>query len=443
MIGLLFLALLAAGLAPALAQAEEEKPPAEVRTGEVLHLRIDSIIHPVVAEFIVDSMAEADASEAQLLVVELSTPGGLLPSTREMFTAMLAAETPVAVYVSPSGSQAASAGFFLLMAADVAAMAPGTNTGAAHPVGGDGKDIEGTMGEKVEQDSAATIRSLAERQGRNVEAAEAGVLESTSYSADEALDLELIDLIVDSLPQLLDEIDGRVIEKGGQRWRLETADAPVRRLEMPALRQILSVLANPSLAAILMSLGFLGIYFEFMNPGSYLPGIVGALCLILAFLGLSILPFNAAGIALILLAVALFVAEVKVASFGLLTLAGVVSLVLGALVLFKDAGPAIRVSNSALISIAATALLVVGSLMVLVLRAHRRPASTGRDGLVGARGKVTSALDPDGKVFVQGEIWNATAETPVADRQPVEVIAVEGMLLRVRPLSSTSSPEAS
>jgi membrane-bound serine protease (ClpP class) len=440
--GLALLALAAAvaaaqdGAAPTAAAPAPAAVPAPAPGAPVLHLRLDSIIHPVAAEFVRDAVAHADTRRAAALVVELSTPGGLLPSTREIFTAMLGAATPVVVYVSPSGAQAASAGFFILMAADVAAMAPGTNTGAAHPVSGGGEDIPGKMGEKVEEDSAATIRALAQRRGRNLEAAEKAVLESKSYSASEALAAGLVDLVAPSLAALLTEIDGREIEKHDRKLKLATAAAPVEEFEMPALRRLLSAIAHPNIAAILLTLGFLGLYFELMNPGAVLPGVVGAICLIFAFFALSVLPFNYAGLALILLAVVLFIAEIKVTSFGLLTVGGVVALALGMMLLFKTAEPALRVSLGLVATLAVFAVLVVGFLMTLVVRAHRARVHTGAEGLVREAGRAFSDLSPRGKVFVHGEIWHAVSERPVAAGEPVEVVAVEGMLLRVRPLAA-------
>ncbi|MFQ5349989.1 MAG: nodulation protein NfeD, partial [Thermoanaerobaculia bacterium] len=320
----------------ALGQTSEEPP-------RVVRITVDSIIHPVVQTFVAESLAEAGRLDADLFVIELSTPGGLLTSTRQIVQEMLGADIPVVVYVSPSGAHAASAGFFLLMAADVAAMAPGTNTGAAHPVGGQGEDVEGDLGEKVEQDAAAQIRSLAARNGRNADLAESAVVESKSFTAEEALENGLIDLIAADLDELLSEIDGRVLEAGrDEPATLRTADADVRSLEMSSFQRLLSAIAHPNIAYILMTLGGLGLYFELSNPGAILPGVVGAICLILAFFALSVLPVNYAGIALIMLAIVFFIAEIKVVSYGLLTVGGLVSLVLGSLMLFKSADPAIR-----------------------------------------------------------------------------------------------------
>jgi membrane-bound serine protease (ClpP class) len=407
--------------------------------GAVMVARVDSIIQPVVADYLVDTLAEADRVGAAAVVVELNTPGGLMTSTREISQAMLNATTPVVVYVAPSGAQAASAGFFILMSADVAAMAPGSNTGAAHPVGGQGEDIKGTMGEKVEQDAAANIRSLAARRGRNVELAEKAVVESRSFTAEEAKEEGLIDVVAPSLEELLADIDGFEVEKAsGEKVALATAEAPVERTDMSPVQRFLSILVHPNVAYILLTLGFLGLYFELSNPGVILPGVVGGICLILGFYGLSVLPVNYAGLALILLAMILFIAEVKVTSFGLLTVAGVISLVVGSLMLFKSTDPAVRVSLSLVYGMAAFALITATFLVTLVVRAHRSQVQTGAEGLVGRRAVARTALEPRGKVFLHGELWDAEAETSVPAGQEVEVAAVDGLRLKVRPLSVPS-----
>jgi membrane-bound serine protease (ClpP class) len=442
---LLLLTLSPAGSGPVSAQggepsesAEAEKPAPAIRP--VLRIRVDSAIQPVVAEFIRESLKEADDRDAQLLVLELATPGGLSTSMRKICTAILGSATPVAVYVSPSGSHAASAGFFILMAADIAAMAPGTNTGAAASVGGQGEDIKGTMGKKVEQDAAAYIRSLATRKGRNVELAESAVLgdKAKAFSAEEALEGNLIDLISPSLTRLLVELDGREIEKNGRTVVLETADAPVEELEMRRFQRILAILADPTIAFLLLSLGGLGIYFELMNPGAIFPGVFGAIALVLAFFGLSVLPFSYAGVALILLSLAFFIAEIKVQSFGLLTIGGVVSLVLGAMLLIKSPEPAMQVSWQVIAAVAVTAILVVAFLFSLAYRAFRNRVRTGAEGMVTERGVVREALDPRGKVWVHGELWSAYASEPIPVGEEVEVVAVDGMRIEVRRIAEPS-----
>jgi membrane-bound serine protease (ClpP class) len=428
------------------AAASAAEPPAEAPEASprprVVHVRVDSIIHPVVAGFLADALDEADRLGAQAIVIELSTPGGLLTSTREISTAMLGAETPVVVYVSPSGAQAASAGFFLLMAADVAAMAPETNTGAAHPVGGQGEDIEGTMAEKVEQDAAATIRTLAERNGRDLELAEAAVVQSRSYTAREALESGLVDLIAPDVRSLLDAIDGREVRASSEQpVVLATRDAEITEIEMSKVQRLLSAIAHPNIAYILMTLGGLGLYFELSNPGAVLPGVIGGISLILAFFALSVLPVNYAGIALIVLAMIFFIAEIKVTSYGLLTVAGVGSLVLGSLMLFKSADPAIRVSLDVIFFVVAATVVVVVSLVLMVVRVHRSQVRTGVEGLIHEVGSAQSALEPRGKVFVHGELWDAVADESVVAGDRVEVVEVKGMTLRVRKERNADSIE--
>ncbi len=421
--------LLLAGLAAA-------DPPAKPRRAGVVHIRLASIIHPIAVQFVREAVAEADAAGAAALVIELDTPGGLLTSTREIASALLGARTPVVVWVAPSGAQAASAGFFVLMAADVAAMAPGTNTGAAHPVGPQGEDIAGTMGKKVEQDTAAWVRALAGRHGRNAELAEAAVRESRSFTAGEARAARLVEVIADSLPDLLRQVDGRAVRRGNAVHKLATAGAPVRELRLSGFQEVLARLAHPDIAYLLLTLGTLGLFFELMNPGAVLPGVVGGLCLLLAFFALSVLPVNYAGVAFLLLAVVFFIAEVKVTSYGLLTVAGLAALVLGSLMLFETSEPALRVSRELIATLALFAALVTGFLVMLALRARRQPVRTGREGMIGERGRsltpIVPGTRPGGKVFVHGEYWDAVADEAIAPETAIEVLAIEGFVLGVR-----------
>ncbi len=427
---MLFLAFASA----AVGQEPHERPA-------VVHIVVDSIIHPVSATHVLDGLREAEQLEAAAVVIELSTPGGLSTSMDEIVSGILESRVPVIVYVSPTGSRAASAGFYILMAGDLAAMAPSTHTGAAAAIQGDGSDIEGKLGEKVEQDGLAQIRSLAKRNNRNQELAEAAVRDSRSYTADEALEGGLIDLIAEDLPSLLDEIDGREIRStSDEPENLQTANAELTPYEMSTFQSFLAVIADPNIAYILMALGWLGLYFEFSNPGAILPGVVGAICMVLAFFALSVLPVNYAGIALILLAVIFFIAEIKVVSFGLLTVAGVISLVIGSLMLFKSADPAIRVSLDVILSAALFAAVVVGFVTFMVVKAHRQQVRTGSEGLLRERGVARSDLNPRGKVFVHGEIWDAESDVAVKSGDPIAVEAVEGLLLRVKGLAP-SEPE--
>lgn len=434
MLALCSVALLAAFSGLAAQEAEPgSETEAETELRPVYRLTVDSIIHRGTTEFVGDALNKAAEAEAAVIVIELSTPGGMLDQTREISTLMLNSEVPVVVYVAPSGAQAASAGFFLLMSADIAAMAPGTNTGAAHPVSGDGGDIEGAMGEKVEQDASAQIRSLAKRNGRNIELAEAAVLESRSFTAEEALASELIDLIAVDIEELLEAIDGRTVRQGDDEMTLATAGARVETLEMNAFQRFLSTIAHPNIAAILMSLGFLGLYFEFQSPGTILPGVVGAICLVLAFMALSVLPVNYAGILLLLLAGIFFIAEIKVTSYGLLSVAGVVSLVLGYVLLFKSADPAVRVSTSVIVSLAVTTVAVLGTLVALAIRTHNSPVRTGSEGLLQETGIAKTDVASQGKVFIHGELWNARSEQEIPAGTRVRIVAVDGMTVRVEP----------
>ena len=398
----------------------------------LFHLRLDSIVHPVAGQIVKDALAEADAAGASGLVIELATPGGLLSTTREISTAMLAAKTPVVVWVAPAGSQAASAGFFVLLSADFAAMAPGTNTGAAHPVGGQGESIDGDMRDKVEQDTAAMARTLAARRGRDVALAEKAVLDSLSFTESEALAAKLVDVVAADLPSLLAALDGREYDKPGGKGTFHAREAPVSELEPTAAQRFLSAIAHPNIAYLLMSLGFLGLYFELAHPGVVLPGVVGGICLLMGLYALSVLPVNYTGVGLILLAIVFFVAEIKVTSYGLLALGGIISMVLGSLMLFKSAEPALRLSRGLVFSTAAFAAVVVGFLAVLAARAQSTKVRTGAEGLVGERGRAMSALAPAGRVFVHGEIWLAESAEAIAADSVVEVVAVEGLKLRVR-----------
>ena len=407
--------------------------PAPVQPGgEVLLVKVKSPIHPVSAELIADAIQEADRRNAAAVIIELDTAGGLMTSTRDITTAILGARTPVVVYVAPGGAQAASAGFFILMSADVAAMAPGTNAGAAHPVDGQGKDIDGVMGRKVEQDAAANIRSLAVRNGRNVQLAEEAVLQSRSYTAGEALQNKLIEIVAPDVPALVRALDGRVVQRGANQVTLHTASAAVRPFTVSPLRSLLGVIADPNITYLLLGLGSLGLLFEMMHPGAVLPGVVGAICVVLAFYGLSVLPVNYAGVALILLAVLFFILEIKVTSYGMLGVAGIACLVLGSLMLFKTPEPALRVSGELIAMVAGFSLLVVGFLAFMALRAQRLPVRTGVEGLIHEIGVARSPLNPGGKVFVHGEIWDAIADEPVAVGEPVEVVAVRNLTLAVR-----------
>ncbi len=394
-------------------------------------MRADSIVHPVLAEYLTEGIAEAERRKAAAVVIALDTPGGLMESTREITDAIQRSKVPVVVWVGPAGARAASAGFFLLMAADLAAMAPSTNTGAAHPVGGQGEEIEGPMGKKVVEDAAASLRALATERGRDAALAESAVRESRSFTAGEALALGLIDLEAVDVPTLLQAINGRASKRGAERGTFATAGAPLHEIEMAPWRRLLATLAHPNIAFALLVLGGLGLYFELMHPGAILPGVVGAICLVLAFWGLSVLPVRTAGVALVLLALLFFVAEIKVVSYGLLTVAGLSSLVLGGLLLFKSPEPALAVSVRMIAGFAGFAALVVGFLVWRAVLALRLPVRTGSEGLLAERGVARTAIGalPGGKVFVRGEIWDATSSDSIAAGEGGEIGAFHGLKL--------------
>ncbi len=414
--------------------------------GEVVRLRLADTIQPASRRYVERGLAEAARRGAALVVVELDTPGGLVTSAREITSAITGSPVPVAVYVAPAGAQAASAGFFILMSADVAAMAPGTNTGAAHPVGGKGENLPEDVREKATNDAAAMVRSLVQHRGRDPELAEKAVTESLSFTAEEALEKGLVDLVVPSLDELLDELEGRTIHRfSGAETTLELEPVLVTEVDPTPAERFLSVLANPNVAYLLMALGMLGIYMELSHPGAILPGVVGVIAILLALYSLSVLPVNLAGAALMVVAVVLFMLEVKVTSYGLLTVGGLVSFVLGSLMLFDAPIPDMRVSLGVILPTAVVMAVVTVFLLSRVLAAHRRPPLTGREGLVGERGEARTDLAPSGKVLVHGEYWDAVSDdgSAVPTGAAVEVVDVEGRRLRVRSVATEEGERSS
>jgi membrane-bound serine protease (ClpP class) len=401
----------------------------------VVILTLEDSIQPASLRYLERGLDIADSSGAALTVVELNTPGGLLTSLRQMTTAITTARRPVAVYVWPSGARAASAGFFLLMAADVAAMAPGTNAGAAHPVGAEGSELSKTEAEKITNDAAALIRSLATQRGRSVEWAEKAVRESTSYTEREALDKKLIDVVATNQGELLKWLDGRTIKRfDGHEEKLDLSAPEIVTVEPNFGDRLLSAIAHPNIAYMLLLLGVVGIYFELSHPGAVLPGVLGGVSILLALFALSVLPVNYVGVLLILLGIGFFVAEVKVASYGLLTTAGLVSFVLGSLMLIRSPFPSLRVGLNVVLPTALAVGFVVIFLLNRVLRSHRRPPLTGREGMVGEIGEAAGALQPQGKVYVHGEYWDATSRVPVGPGARVRVVRADGNRLEVEPV---------
>ncbi len=405
----------------------------------VVHVaEVDALIHPASAEFIVQTLDGADAAGADVVVLVLRTPGGLVDSTRDINTAIIESRVPVVVFVGPSGARAASAGFLITIAADVAAMAPGTHIGAAHPVAGSGQPMDETASEKAASDVAAYARSLAAQRGRNVELAEDAVVDSRSFTEEEALEAEppLIDLVVDDLDALVEALDGRAVTRwDGREEVLRTAGGQLERIEMTWRQRLLSAIAHPQIAVLLLSLGTLGLTIELWSPGAILPGVVGGLCLLLAFFALQILPVNYVGLLLLLFGLVLLVLEMVTPTFGALAAGGVVSMVFGALMLIDSPLPELQPGWPFVLSVMGALAVLVTLLGRLAVRAHLNPAVTGVDGMVGKRGEVIEAIEPGagGRVSTHGEIWSATAAEPVPRGARVRVVAVDGMTLTVSP----------
>jgi membrane-bound serine protease (ClpP class) len=431
---LLGLIAFAAGIVPA------QSPPESVNA--VIVVEYDGIIHPISAEFFDEVIARADTTGARLVILNLRTPGGLLDSTRTMVSRMIAARTPVAVFVGPSGARAASAGFILTLAADVAAMAPGTHIGAAHPVSASGQENpDTTMSDKAASDTAAYARTLAEARGRNVALAAEAVLESRAFTDQEALNASppLIDLVASDINDLLAKLDGRRVKRfDGREITLDTKDAPIERMEMSRRQQLLSAIAHPQIAYLLLSLGMLGLVVELWNPGAIFPGVVGGICLLLAFFAFQVLPVNVAGILLIVLGIGLLVLEATAPSFGVLGIGGIVSLVAGAVLVTSEV-PGVTVDYRLIVPAAIATGGVALLLGRLAMQAQAQKAVTGAEGLVGERGYALSPLGLDvfGQVSVHGEIWRAQSSNPVGQGTRVRVTAVDGLTLTVEPDQST------
>ncbi|MCH7921530.1 MAG: nodulation protein NfeD [Nitrospinae bacterium] len=396
-------------------------------------LPYSGVINPVASEYVDKGLEKARAMNAQALVLQLDTPGGLDKSMRLIVKSILASPIPVVVYVAPAGSRAASAGVFITMAAHVAAMAPGTNIGAAHPVALGGGKMDKTMIEKVENDAAAYIRSLAERWGRNADWAEEAVRKSVSIQASEAVEKGVVDLLAPSLEELLAKIDGRVLQAAGQTVTLATAGAPIETVSMTLKQRILSFLSHPNVAYLLMLLGLYGIFFELSSPGAVFPGIVGGIAIILAAYALQLLPVNWAGLALMALALVLFLLEIKVPSHGALTIGGVVALTLGSLMLFDSPDPLLRVSLKVIIPAVVVTSGFFFFLVGKVAQAHRARVTTGREGLVGAEGIVRKWADGQGTILLRGELWKAESQSALVSGQEVTVTETDGLTLTVTP----------
>ena len=423
--------------------AQTAPPPAA--TPLVVSAEIDGIIHPIAAQYVERTIERAEREAAALVVFTLRTPGGLVDSTRDINNAIIKSRVPVVVFVGPSGNRAASAGFLITIAADVAAMAPGTHIGAAHPVAGNGEKIDETMAKKMTSDVAGYGRTLATQRHRNVELVEKAVTESRSFTEQEALNAKppLIDLIANDVPDLLRKLDGRSVTRfDGRVETVRIQAARVERVDMTWAQRALSTVAHPQIAYLLLTLGMLGLTIEFWTPGAIFPGVAGGICLLLAFFAFQVLPVSYAGIALIFFGIVLLILEIKVTSFGALAAGGIISLLLGSMMLIDSPAPELQLGLRFI-------LPVVGSLSALVLvlvgmgvRAQRTPPASGAEGMIGEAGRALTSIEPGGvgRVHAHGELWTATATEPVAAGQSVTVTAVTGLLLTVSPDTQIPAP---
>lgn len=433
---MLLLVLTAAALVLAAGSGAGAPEPPSGEVPLVVQGRIDTPIQPAAAAYLRRLLREADASRARLVVLELSTPGGLLSSTREMTTAILTSPVPVVTFVTPSGASAASAGFFLLLAGDVDAMAPGTNTGAAHPVGSEGQDLGKTLAEKAEQDARAFIRTLARQRSHNAEKAETAVSASASFTEGEAKEGGLVDIVARDVPDLLRQLDGRTVTRfGGASQILRLAGARVDVREMGAVERALGAVTHPNVAYLLFLVGLVGLYFELASPGAVLPGVAGGIALLLALYAFSVLPVRLAGIAMIVFALALFAAEVKVGSHGILATGGAASLLAGSALLFSGGADAAgyRVDLSIIFPAVAVTLGVVAFLAWRTSRLRRLPVRTGFEGLVGEDAQVVRDFGDDGvgTVLVHGEYWDARGPAGMARGERARIARLDGFTLRV------------
>jgi membrane-bound serine protease (ClpP class) len=401
----------------------------------VVTLEVKDIIQPIVSEYVVKGIAQAETEKANAVVLQLSTPGGLDQSMREIIEKILSSKVPVIAFVAPSGSRAASAGFFILLSADLAVMAPGTNTGAAHPVSVTGGKIDDVVAKKIENDAAAYIRSFVTKRGRNYQMAEKGVTESKSFTEAEALSGHLIDGIAKDLDEVVARFDGKEIRRfNGEKQVLKLKGEGLREYKMSLRQRILSEVLNPNIALILGMVGLLALYIEFTNPGLILPGVLGAICLFLAMVAFNILPVNLLGVALIIAAVGLFILEAKVASHGILAALGIATMVFGSLILVDSPLPEMRVHLATALGVTLPFAAISIFLLRLVILSRKTKSVAGMDGMVGEVGVALSDIadrETEGKVQVHGEIWQAQSSEPVRTGEKVRVLAVEGLKVTV------------
>jgi membrane-bound serine protease (ClpP class) len=401
----------------------------------VVQINLDDVVHPVSAAYVRDGINHAKTINARAVILRLNTPGGLVDSMREMVAAVLSSPVPVITWVGPNGARAASAGFFILLSGDIAVMAPGTNTGAAHPVSSTGQKIEDVMEKKIVSDATAYIRSYTAKRGRNASLAELGVTESRSFTAEEALRDNLVDAVISDVHGIIESYDGKEVRRIDDRTvTLELNGVTVESFEMTTRQKILSRVLDPNLALILALAGLLGIYLEVTHPGFILPGVFGAISLILALFAFNMLPVNWAGAALILLAIVLFTLEGTVTSHGILALGGIISMIAGGLMLVQGPIPQLRVHLSTTLAVTFPIAIIIVVLVRLVVISYRRKAVTGEEGMLGEAGVAQTDIFDGGKVFVRGEYWNASSPHLIPAGSRVRVVKVEGLKVEVEPL---------
>ena len=421
----LFFALLVGGFSIMAQQKEPSGPHVDL-------IVIDGGINPAVDDFIRESIGRARAGGARALIIQLDTPGGLLSSTRTIVKDILGAPIPVMVYVAPSGAGAGSAGVFITLAAHIAAMAPGTNIGAAHPVAGGGQEVKGVMGEKIENFTASFSEAIAQKRGRNTEWAIQAVRRSVAITEKEALKKNVIDIVAKDIDDLLKQAEGKKVDVDGREQTLSLKGVRVERFEMGLKQKIINILSDPNIAYLLLMAGILGIYMEFSHPGVIFPGVAGGICLLLALTSFQLLPINYAGLLLILLGIALLVGEAFLPSFGVLGIGGAISLALGSLLLFDTQSSDLVVDRSIIFTAVGTLSALMLLLGYLVFKSQKRKPTMGMKGLLGEIGEVRVKLNPSGKIFVHGEYWSAEGDGEIAVGEKVRVIGFEGMSLKVK-----------
>ncbi len=400
---------------------------------------IEGIIGPVTANYVTKIIRNAEENKVEALILIIDTPGGLDQAMRDIIKEELNASVPIIVYVHPSGARDASAGVFITLASHIAAMTPGTNIGAAHPVAispggqGEGKGIDETMKEKMTQDAAAYIRSIAEKKGRNAEWAEQAVIKSVSATAEEALKLNIIDLIAESVDDLLKKVHGMEVELPSGKKKLNTAQAETKEIPMNWKEKLLQNLSNPNIAYILFILGFYGLIFEITHPGAIIPGLIGATCLVLAFFAFQTLPISYTGIGLIILGIAMFVMEVLTPTYGPLTMGGIVAMALGSMMLINTDVPFLQISRPIIAAVVGTTAAFFLFALGAIIKAMRRKPSTGKEGMLHEIGTAVSDIDSkDGKVFIHGEYWNAISDKDIKEGEEVEIVEIQRLKLTVR-----------